>query len=895
MLTDILFRLKSVLRRRNTEAELDEEVRSHLENLVQKHLQAGASPAEALRRARLEFGGAEQVKEDCRDARGVSLLEAAASDVRFGLRILLKNPGFTAVAVLTLALGIGASTAVFSVVDAILLKPLPYPNPERIVLPWRLPAPGLPAAYTEYPWGRFDFLFLAQESKTFQNLGAFKSDSFNLTGSGEPIRLDGLRASAGFFPALGVEPLLGRTFTPEEDHPGREREVVLGHRLWLEKFGGDPGIVGRSVDLNGAPYAVVGVMPAGFVFPRAEEMPAIFSFPREVQLWVPLALPAGAIIPAEESGLAPIGRVKPGITIAQVQAEMNLLGKRLEGQYPPQAKGWFNSRVTPLAKQVAGDTRRPLLLIFCAVGLVLVIASSNVASLLLARSLPRRKEFTLRAALGAGNARLVRQLLTESILLATVGGLLGFIFAEAGVHFVKTFGPPDIPRLRETVLNLRVFSFTLGITLLAGILFGLAPAIGATRQDLAESLKEGGQRAGGGSGSSRIRKTLLVSEVALAMVLVIAAGLLSRTFFHLLQVDPGFNPEHVLTFELTLPALKYADQAHIVTLHQRALKRLRSLPGVQAAGVVETLPMGGAAESTGIRIPGRVPTAKREALYANYTIISPGYFSAVRTPLLRGRDFMESDTADSMPVAIINEVMAKKYWPGEDPIGKQVGPGSPRYPAGTIVGIVANTKHVSLREEAAPEMYVPYTQKVWPSILTMDVVVRTSADPASITKGARDAIHAVDPDLPLAKVATLKTIADDSMTQQRFSVVLVGSFGVLALVLACVGMYGVISYSVAQRTREIGVRMALGAGRGSVFGMVLGQGAWLAGLGIAIGGASALGATRMMAGYLYGVRPADPLTFLGVSLLLIAVALLACYLPARRATRVDPAIALRGE
>jgi putative ABC transport system permease protein len=885
---------RTLLSRTNWEQNLTEELRDHIERQTAANVAAGMTREEARRHAKAQFGTFDGVKEDCREERRGFWAETIWADARFGFRMLRKTPGFTLVAVLTLALGIGASTAVFSVVNAILLKPLPYPHSERIMLPWRIPAAGMNLGFSEFPWGRVDSEFLFRESKAFESLGAFKTDSFNLTGSGDPQRLDGLRASAGFFPSLGVSPVLGRTFTAEEDQAGRDHEVVLGFGVWRNMFGGDTAVLGRVIELNGEPYTVIGVMPSGFVYPRAVEMPPSFNMPRETQLWVPLALAPGPLIPAEPWELAVIGRLKPGVTIEQAQAEMNVIAKGLDAQYP-RAKGFFESRVTPLSRQVAGDTRRPLLFILGAVGVVLLIACSNVASLLLARTLGRSREFILRAALGAGPARLVRQLLTESVLLAVIGGAAGLLLASAGIYFVKMLGPSSISRLREATLDVRVFSFTLAVVFITGILFGLAPAIGATRQNLVEALKEGGQRTRGGNASARLRRVFLVSEMALALVLVVAAGLLTQTFFRLLAVDPGFRAAHALTFELTLPAAKYTDQEHIVALYQRALERLRSLPGVNSAGIVAAVPLGGATESTGIRFSDSPTEVRKKDPYASYTMTSPGYFDAAGTPILRGRDFLESDSAHSMPVTVINNAMAKKFWPGEDPIGKHVAPGSPLYPIETIVGVVADVKHISLRDEPSPEMYVPYTQKVWPSLLTMDVVLRTSVDPASMTSSVREAIHSVDPDLPLAKVATLDNLVDDSMTPQRFSVLLLGSFGAIALVLASIGMYGVISYSVMQRTQEIGIRMALGAERRSVLGMVLSEGARLGGIGIAIGLVAALAVTRLMAGFLYGVGATDPLTFAGVSLLLLGVALFACYIPARRAMRVDPMIALRYE
>ena len=894
ILTRIASGFENMFRKTRNDRELDAEVRSYVQLLAEENMRDGMSTEKALRAARVELGGIEQVKEQSRDARAGASVDSLLQDLQYGARMLRKNPGFSVIAILTLALGIGASTAVFSLVNAVLLKPLPYPNSQQIVFPWRQPPAGLHLGYNEMPWGRPDFLFFAHESKSFQSVGAFKSDSFNLTGSGDAARLDGLRASAGFFPSLGISPFIGRTFTAEEDQIGHEHEVVLSYSLWRDRFGSDTQILGRLLQLNRESYTVIGVMPPGFVFPRGEEMPNGFPFPRATQLWVPLALVPGPIIPGEDSELAVIGRLQPGITPPQAQSEMNVMCKRLEDFFPG-SKGWFGTKVTSMERQIAGDMRRPLLLILGAVGVVLLIACSNVAGLLLSRSLARTKEFTLRAALGAGKWRLMRQLLTEALILAGIAGIAGILIAKVAVHFVKFFAPPNIPRLSEVSLDIRVVLFALAITFVTGILFGLAPAIAGSRDNLVESLKGGGQRSGSSPLGTKLRNVLLISEVAFALVLVISAGLLTRTFLRLLSVDPGFNPTRVLTFELTLPATKYTDQPQIVALYQKALQSIRSLPGVDSAGITAATPLGGATESTSIRLPDHPSQDPKARAFSNYTMISPGYFAAAGTPILRGRDFLESDTADSLPVTIINSAMAKKFWPGADAIGKQVAPASKKYPAAAIVGIVADVKRLSLREDPPPEMYVPYNQKVWPSLLTMDVILRTKVDPASLTDDVRNALRSVDPDLPLAKIATLSTIVEDSMTLPRFAMLVLGSFAGLALLLASVGMYGVISYFVGQRTREIGVRVALGAQRRDVFGMVLGQGARLAAIGIALGLLAALAATRMMVSFLYRVQPIDPLTFAALPFLLLFIALLACYVPARRAMRVDPMVALRHE
>ena len=815
-------------------------------------------------------------------------------DLRYGIRILAKAPGFTAIAVLTLALGIGASTAVFSLVNAVLLKPLPFPQAERIVFPWNVPPPGVNIGFDIIPWSRVSYLYFERQSKSFEAMGAFLGDSFNLTGSGEPMHLDGMRVSSGFFPALGVTPALGRTFTASEDQPGQEHEAVLSNGLWRQRFGADPRILGRAIELNGLAYSVVGVMPPGFAFPQANEMPPIFTFPRQPQVWVPIALNRGPMIPAESSELAAVARLRAGVSVAQAQDEMNVMAKDLERQYP-RAKGWFNAKVTPLSSQIAGEAGRPLLLTLAAVGVVLLLACANVAGLLITRSIGRRREFTLRAALGADNPRLIRQLLAESGLLVLAGGLAGILLGEGGIYFARNFGPAGIPRLNETGLDIRVLLFSIGVMVIAALIFGFAPAIGVTRESLAESLKEGGLRAGTSPAARRVRNAILISQVALALVLVAAAGLLTRTFYHLLSVDPGFHADHVLTFGLALPPAKYPDQARIAPAYHAVLERIATIPGVSSAGITEAIPMAGATEETAVRVPGRDAADQRKLPLANYTMASPGYFAAVGTPILRGRDFLESDTANSQPVTIISKAMAEQIWPRQDALGKQVGPLSLKYPTATVVGIVADTKRLSLREAPPPEMYVPYTQPVWPSLQTMNVVIRTAAAPAAMAASVRDAVHAVDPDLPLANVKLLAAIVEESLTAPRFSMLLLAGFGALALVLAAIGMYGVISHGVAQRTQEIGVRMALGAQRGNAFRMILLQGAKLAAIGIAIGVAGGLATARLMSSFLYGVEPADPLTFGGVILLLLLVALLACYIPARRAMRVDPIVALRYE
>jgi putative ABC transport system permease protein len=812
------------------------------------------------------------------------------NDLRFAIRFYGKRPGFLLIVILILGLGIGVTAAVFSVVNAVLLKPLPYPNADGIVFPWRQTPPGVNIGYQVIPWGVPTFRTLSQETRVFQFVGAFKSDSFNLTGSGEPALLTGFRVSAGFFPTLGTGPRIGRWFRAEEDQPGHEHEVILTDRLWHERFGGNAAILGQSLDLNGVPYTVVGVMPPEFMFPHGEEMPASFDFPRRADLWVPLAAPA-TTLPDASDDLAVIARLQPGVSYSQAQSDMNLLSATMESEF--KAPGWYTSKITPLARQVSGDVRTPLLLTLGAVLIVLFIVCSNIANLLLVISIERRMEFTLRAAIGAGRGRLIRQLLIENFFLAGSGGVLGVLFAFVGTYLIRTLGPTNIPRLQEVGLDLRVLGFALLIAFICGLFFGAAPIASLGRGSLSEALNERGTGSMRGAFSGTVRSVLTVMEVALALVLMIAACLLTETFLRLLRTDGGFNPTHVLTFELSLPDAKYSDLNKIVGLYQRVLQVLPTVPGIQSAGIVRTVPLTGATEGSGIRIPGHVAKSRKDRLIANYNIASPGYFTAIGTPLLQGREFSETDTADSAPVVIINSAMAKKFWPGQIPLGKQVGLGSPRFPLMNIIGVVADVKHLSLREEPGPEMYVPFTQKPYPSMSIMSVVLRTRVPPTAVISDVEKAIHAIDFDLPIANISTLETIRDDSTGSARFSMLLLSSFGGLALLLACIGMYGVICYSVMQRTQEVGVRMAFGASPSNVFRMILGQALRLAGIGAAIGVLAALGLTRVMQSFLYGIQANDPLTFLAVCFVLAVMVLLASYFPARRAMRVDPIVALR--
>ena len=886
--------LLQTFRRRRVYDDLAEEMHEHLEERTQQIMRLeGVTREQAAAAAKKAFGNHTLMAQRSREVWQWPTLESVSADLRFAMRQMRRQSAFTLTIVLLLGLGIGAATAVFSLVDAVLLKPVPYPDPASLVIPWNAPPAGVNiGGFTQYPWSPVQFHAMEHETRTYKYLGAFEGSNFNLTGQGDPAMLEGALVTWGFFPALGVEPELGRFFTRDEDTPGHEHEVILGDAVWRSRFHADAALLNRVIHLNGAAYTVVGVMPRGFSFPRSNEMPGDFTFAADTELWVPIALPA--VTPRfTPSELAFIGRLQPGLTLQQAQAGMDLFAENQDRAFPL-SKGWNRSIVTPLQAQVAGDSRRPLLLILSAVALVLLIVCFNVAGLLLTRSFTRQREFTVRAALGAGRARVARQLLTESLLLAFAGGVTGLGVAASGIQLVKILGPASLPRLHEAGLDLRVFAFAFIATFLTGLLFGLAPALGAARTNLVESLKQGGQKLGTGTSHARLRSALVVTQVALALVLVVASGLLVRTFYQLLASDGGFRSEHVLTFQVSLSGAEYPDRAAIAGFYQRALPALRSIAGVQSAGVTEAVPMGGATEAGVMRVVGRVYRKSDPPPIVNYTVVSPGLFSALGTPILRGRDVADSDVLAAPPVAIVNRALARLDWPNQDPIGRQVLVPSQRIPA-TVIGVVADIKHSSMREVPGPEMFEPYTQDVWPSLALMQVVIRTSAEPAAIIQSARDAFRQIDPGVPLAKVTTLADLTSTAMAGERFSMLLVASFGLLAVLLAAVGIYGIISYSVGQRTREIGIRMALGAERAQVFGSIIRHGLRLTGLGILIGVAAALGIGKLLGSFLYGVSAADPATFAAVAAFLALIAVGASYLPARRAASIDPVEALRAE
>ncbi len=812
-------------------------------------------------------------------------METLWQDLRYGARMLGKSPVFTAIAVLTLALGIGANTAIFSVVNGVLLQPLPYEEPERLVMVWNeLTKEGLPQLWFSEP----ELIDYRERQQSFEGMAAFSGGGGNLTGRGEPLRVTAANVSANFFPLLRVDALLGRTFTPEEDTPGNDRVIVLEHGFWQRRFGGDPAIIGETVSLSDNPYTVIGVMPSGFAFPDGT-----------VDLWTPLAIAAN---PRKRGShyLRVLARLKSGVTFEQASADMHNIAKQMEQDYPDYYRpdrAW-NTYLIPLHESEVGEVRPALLVLLGAVGFVLLIACTNVANLMLARAAVREKEVAIRAALGAGRLRIVRQLLTESVLLALVGGAAGLLLAFWSLRVLVALGPENLPRLEEIGIDAGVLGFTLGIALLTGIVFGLVPALHASKPDLHDALKEGG-RSAAGAAHHRLRGLLVVSEVALSLVLLIGAGLMIKSFYRLLQVDPGYRTENVLTFRLSLPSARYAEDHQVLGFYRRLQEKVAALPDVRAAGAVSHLPLGGAYSSGSVfveELPPNSPNRSFGYFEADRRLATPGYFRAMGMNLLMGRLLEESDHAEAPLVTAVDESFARRAWPAEpNPIGKRVAvnqtpDGEPLWR--TVVGVVRHVKNYGLDVEGREQIYFPHAQ--FP-ISTMFVTVRTGGDPVVAQAAVRNQVAALDPSLPLFNVATMEERLAESVAQPRFNVLLLGIFAAVALVLAAVGIYGVMSYSVGQRTHEIGIRMALGAQPGDILRLVVGRGMVLALIGVAVGLAGSFALTRFLESLLFGVSATDPATFAGVALLLAAVALLACYLPTRRATRVDPLVALRYE
>jgi len=791
-------------------------------------------------------------------------------DVAYGLRSLRKNPGITAVALLTLALGIGVNAAMFSVVNAVLLRPLPYRDPGRLVaISAQIPSLNIYAAFVEYhTFGDF----WRRQSQSFESMWAYTSGWTNLTSNGEPERLLRARVNAGFLSLIGVRPALGREFLPDEDRPGAPRVAMLSHALWRRRFGGNRGVLGQAITLDRESYTVVGIAPPEFAF-----------YGDDVEIYVPIAAST-----ARGPGMPSVGvhaRLKPGVSVTAAQAEIDRICRRWVAQfhYP---KDW-GARVWPLRDYLVRDVHTSLVALAVAVALVLLIACANVANLLLVRAGARQREIAIRNALGAGSGRIIRQLLTESALLAAGAGALGLAAAWAAARALA-LGAAYLPLQKNVTIDATVLLFTLAVSLATTLLFGMAPALAAARVPVSENLKEGG-RAGEGLRGSRLRSVLVVAEVALALLVAIGATLTARSLARLQAVDPGFRPEGLLKAYVTLPAESYREPTQRLNFFQGLAERVAAIPGVTASGMASELPFGGSKSGSDVIIEGAPPRKPGEQLIAFSRAIDPGYFPAMGVRLLRGRFFDAHDPAGP-PVAMVNETMARRGWPGQDPVGKRFGGGRDHWV--TVVGLIGDLRQTSLADEPDMEWYMPYAQSPGP---TMAVVARSAGNPMRLAPALRAAVRGMDPDLALSEMGTLSDRIAHSTRARRFSVALFAGFALLALLLAAVGIYGVVSYSVARRTHEIGVRMALGAARSRIEGMVVGRAALLGGVGVAIGAAAGLGLTRLLRSMLFGISATDPAVFAGVSLFLLAVAALAGYVPARRAASVDPGAALRDE
>ncbi len=814
-------------------------------------------------------------------------METLLQDIRYGVRMLLKAPSFSIVATIALALGIGANTAIFSVVNAVLLRPLPFAKSEDLMMVWETdPVRGQKSGSASYP----NFHDWRDQNQSFEKMAAYYNSDFIVTGKGDSARLQGAVVSSDLFPVLGATPMLGRSFRPEEDKPGEGgRVAILSQGLFESRFGSDPSAVGQSLTLDGNNYTVVGVMPHNFKFPVQND---------PVDLWTTVAGDGEGEDPVTAQRgahfLRVIGRLKPGVSREQAQADMTAIGARLEKQYPDENLN-RNIRLEPVLEALVGDIRPALLILLGAVGCVLLIACANVANLLLARAMTRHKEMAIRTALGASRLRVVRQLLTESVLLSLAGGAIGLILAVWWSDLLIALGKDDIPRALQVGLDWRVLVFTLLVSVFTGVAFGLVPAFQSTKTELTESLKEGGRGSGEGARRNRVRGVLVVAELAIAVVLLVGAGLLIQSLWRLQNVSPGFNPENVLTFSVSVPEVKYSTDKQ-VQFYSDLLKRMESMPGVQAAGAVMPLPLSGDRFSISFETEGR-PVAKGAAPSADFFTIGLGYFKAMGISMLQGREFSERDVKDSPGVIIVSQGFAEKYFPNEDPIGKRIRPGVSTHDGQKsimreIVGVVAEVRNRNLSAPIRPAYYVPHTQIPFSQ---MAIVVKTAGDSHALVSAARNEIASMDRELPMFNVQTMEDYVSAAVSSPRFNSTLLGIFAAVALVLTVVGLYGVMSYSVAQRTNEIGIRMALGAQTRDVLRLIVSQGLRLVVVGLVIGLVGAFALMRVISSLLFGVTARDPLTFAAVAIVLAGVALLACYIPARRASRVDPLEALHYE
>lgn len=878
----LLARLRALFGREAVIGDIDEELRLHLEMEAEANVERGMPPEEARRAALRTFGNFDSIRERAYEVRGGGMIETLLQDLRYAGRMLTKQAGFTVVAALTLALGVGANTAIFSVVEAVLLRDLPYQHAERVVVVWENNRPRNRPHNVLNP---MNFLDWREQAKSFDAMAAFIDQRYNLTGLGEPEEIPSQVATPNLFELLGAKAALGRTFTPADVAEGREDVAVISHGLWQRRFGGSPGVIDRVVTLSGKPVTIIGVMPPGFKWFVKEN--SLTGKPAD--LWKPLFFTEEMRV-RRGRYLQAAARLAPGVSVEQARAEMDGIAARLAKQYVEANAGWGAS-VVPLRDQLAGEIKPALLVLLGAVGFVLLISCVNVASLLLARAAGRHKEMAVRSAMGAGRRRIIRQLLTESLLLALLGGLFGLLLARWCVEALVAMSPANLIDAEQVGVNPLVLGFTLAVSLLTGLLFGLAPALEASRVHLSDTLKESSRGTAGSSRGRRIRDALVVAEVGLALVLLVGAGLMVRSFLQLSGVDPGFDAKNVLTLRVILPPAKYSEDAQVVAFYREAVGNMRALPGVKSASAVSALPFADLGAATSFTIEGRPEPAPGEEFVTDVRVVDEEYFRTLSIGVVSGRTFNVEEAMEDRKVAVVNEAMARTYFSGESPIGKRIRVNMRDDPQPTeIIGVVEDARYSSLEGEVRPMVYWTPPQLTYSAMM---IILRTSVPPESLAASARREILAIDKDQPVSDVRTLESWLGESMSRARFGTLLLGGFAGLALILAAIGIYGVMSHSVIQRQNEIGVRMAMGAQARDVLLLVIRQGLALVIVGVALGLLGALALTRVLSSLLYEVSATDPMTFAGIALLLVIVSGIACYIPARRAASVDPLTAIR--
>ena len=882
-------RFAGLFRRSARDSDFAAEMDSHLQFHIDENLARGMDAAEARRHALIKLGGVAQTTQHYRARRGLPFFEALAQDLRYALRTFVRNPAFFLFAVAVLALGIGANTAIFTVAYNVLLRPLPYRDAGRVVMVWEdASAYGFPQD-TPSPG---NFASWKSQNNVFTDMAALRGRGFDLTGHGNPEQFDGVAMTANTFALLGAKPMLGRNILPEEDKPGANHVVILSHAVWMANFGGDPQIIGKQIWLNNAQCTITGVMPPGFLFPD-----------RETQLWMPIGFSAEDLADHGSHYLNVVARLKPGVSLAAANADLSIIAKRLQQQFP-NSNAKVGAYGAPLRSMLTGPAHNAALILLVAVAFVLLIACANVANLLLARAAGRQKEVAMRMALGAGRSRIIRQLLTESILLSVVAGGAGLLLAIWAAPFLAHLIPDTLAPIAGSGVNLEILAFLFAVSILTGVLFGLAPALRISRLDLAVAMKQGGARTGSGTSGTRTRDILVIAEVALALVLFSGATLMVRSFMNVRDLDPGFRPAHVLALRTHLPFPKYDNISLRNAFYKQVLDRINNLPGVTAAGCTSWLPLTNWGGATRILIEGQPKPLPGQAMIPNTRMISSKYIQAMGMKLIAGRSFDDRDAAGTPFVALINQTAAKKFWPGRDPVGTRFrSDDDPNTPSGsaaansqpwiTIVGVIGDVRQAGLDQPPRPEIYLPYGQH---DFFAPDyIAVRTSGDPMSVASAARQQIWAVDKDQPVTDVMPLRQMLSDYLAPRELQSSLLGGFAGFALLLAALGIYAVLAFSVAQRTQEIGVRVALGAQRRDILRNILAQGLKLAGIGVVIGVIGALALSQLLSTFLFGVTATDPLTLAGAVAVLLLVAAGACYIPARRAMRVDPMVALRYE